>query len=263
MDASCSSASNCGIITYYKFNKVKETLVVVDFQYDFCLLGAPLYVPGSDKALWNISHLIENNKVGRVIFTADWHPSNHCSFKKNGGQWNEHCVQFSKGAAIHDLLLYGCIGAGIPYEVITKGTLSLSEEYGIKVAPAKVQYHTIYSSSVGVDVQPDEQVVICGLDEEKHLHITVTDYLYRVTLYEVPILAIVCQLRNHMLNHCIDMQLVIGKLAPKISLSNKSGIPFSEFGTRRRYSFNVQMKLLNTSKNILFTVQEHQIVTLQ
>lgn len=167
MDASCSSASNCGIITYYKFNKMKEkvTLVVVDFQYDFCLLGAPLYVPGSDKALWNISHLIENNKVGRVIFTADWHPSNHCSFKKNGGQWNEHCVQFSKGAAIHDLLLYGCIGAGIPYEVITKGTLSLSEEYGIKVAPAnaKVQYHTIYSSSVGVDVQPDEQVVICGL----------------------------------------------------------------------------------------------------
>lgn len=50
MDASCSSASNCGIITYYKFNKMKETLVVVDFQYDFCLLGAPLYVPGSDKA---------------------------------------------------------------------------------------------------------------------------------------------------------------------------------------------------------------------
>lgn len=42
MDASCSSASNCGIITYYKFNKMKEkvTLVVVDFQYDFCLLAS-------------------------------------------------------------------------------------------------------------------------------------------------------------------------------------------------------------------------------
>lgn len=91
----------------------KTTLVVVDFQYDFCLLGAPLYVPGSDKALWNISHLIENKKVDRVIFTADWHPANHCSFKRNGGEWNDHCVQFSKGAAIHDLLLYGCIGAGI------------------------------------------------------------------------------------------------------------------------------------------------------
>lgn len=101
----------------------KTTLVVVDFQYDFCLLGAPLYVPGSDKALWNISHLIENKKVDRVIFTADWHP------------------------AIHDLLLYGCIGAGIPYEVLTKGALPSSEEYGVKVAPAtiRVNYHTIYS----------------------------------------------------------------------------------------------------------------------
>lgn len=116
----------------------KTTLVVVDFQYDFCLLGAPLYVPGSDKALWNISHLIENKKVDRVIFTADWHPANHCSFKRNG-------------AAIHDLLLYGCIGAGIPYEVLTKGVLPSSEEYGVKVAPAtiRVNYHTIYSHSMG------------------------------------------------------------------------------------------------------------------
>lgn len=133
----------------------KTTLVVVDFQYDFCLLGAPLYVPGSDKALWNISHLIENKKVDRVIFTADWHPANHCSFKRNGGEWNDHCVQFSKGAAIHDLLLYGCIGAGIPYEVLTKGVLPSSEEYGVKVAPAtiRVNYHTIYSHSMGIDIR--------------------------------------------------------------------------------------------------------------
>lgn len=144
----------------------KTTLVVVDFQYDFCLLGAPLYVPGSDRALWNISHLIiENKKVDRVIFTADWHPANHCSFKRNGGKWNDHCMQFSKGAAIHDLLLYGCIGASIPYEVLTKGTLPSSEEYGVKVAPAtiRVNYHTIYSHSMGIDINPDEQVVVCGL----------------------------------------------------------------------------------------------------
>lgn len=143
----------------------KPTLVVVDFQYDFCLREAPLYVPRSDKALWNISHLIENKKVDRVIFTADWHPANHCSFKRNGGEWNDHCVQFSKGAAIHDLLLYGCIGAGIPYKVITKGTLVNSEEYGIKVAPASrwLRHHTVCSRSVNVDVSPDEQVVVCGL----------------------------------------------------------------------------------------------------
>lgn len=143
----------------------KTTLVVVDFQYDFCLLGAPLYVPGSDKALRNISHLIENKKVDRVIFTADWHPADHCSFKRNDGGWNDHCIQFSKGAAIHDLLLHSCIGAGIPYKVITKGTLVNSEEYGIKVTPASrwLKHHTVYSRSVNVDVSPDEQIVVCGL----------------------------------------------------------------------------------------------------
>lgn len=74
-------------------------------------------------------------------------------------------MQFSKGAAIHDLLLYGCIGAGIPYEVLTKGALPSSEEYGVKVAPAtiRVNYHTIYSHSMGIDINPDEQVVVCGL----------------------------------------------------------------------------------------------------
>lgn len=138
----------------------KPTLVVVDFQYDFCLREAPLYVPRSDKALWNISHLIENKKVDRVIFTADWHPANHCSFKRNGGKWNDHCVQFSKGAAIHDLLLYGCIGSEIPYEIITKGARSGFEEYGITL---DTKYHTIRSMSIGTVISPEEQVVVCGL----------------------------------------------------------------------------------------------------
>lgn len=161
----CNFWNNGYIYTNYSIMDGKIVLVIVDFQYDFCLSGSPLYVKGSDKALLNVADLISSDRVSRVIFTADWHPSKHISFKKNGGQWDEHCVQFSKGAAIHDLLLYGCISAGIPYKVITKGTSHISEEYGVKVAPAsaKAQYHTIYSLSVGVDVQPDEQIVICGL----------------------------------------------------------------------------------------------------
>lgn len=58
-----------------------------------------------------------------------------------------------------------CMVAGIPYEVLTKGALPSSEEYGVKVAPAtiRVNYHTIYSHSMGIDINPDEQVVVCGL----------------------------------------------------------------------------------------------------
>lgn len=53
------------------------------------------------------------------------------------------------------------------------------------------------------------------LDEEKHLHILVKDYLYKVTLYEVPILAMVSELRNRMLEHKVDTQLMLNKLENK------------------------------------------------
>ena len=87
------------------------------------------------------------------------------------------------------------------------------------------------------------------LDEDKHLHIKVTDYLYRVTLYEVPILAMVSELRNKMLNNTINMSDVIARLAPKIVLSNQNQIFFSEFGTRRRYSYNVQENVIKDLKS--------------
>ena len=87
------------------------------------------------------------------------------------------------------------------------------------------------------------------LDEDKHLHIKATDYLYRVTLYEVPILAIVSELRNRMLNHTINMTDVLIRLEPKIVLSNQNQMFFSEFGTRRRYSYNVQEAIVKSLKD--------------
>lgn len=86
------------------------------------------------------------------------------------------------------------------------------------------------------------------LDDKKHLHITVTDYLYKVTLYEVPILAIISELRNRVLGNNYDMSEVIKKLEPKLRLSNVAGIKFSEFGTRRRFSYNVQDEVVSAIK---------------
>ena len=42
----------------------------------------------------------------------------------------------------------------------------------------------------------DPEKIEVYLDEEHHLHIEVTDYLYKVTLYEVPLLAIVSEIKN-------------------------------------------------------------------
>lgn len=73
-----------------------------------------------------------------------------------------------------------------------------------------------------------------------HLHILVTDYLYKATLYEVPILAIVSELMNKSNCFVADEKVVLSKLKEKIKLSNQNSIFFSEFGTRRRFSEAIQ-----------------------
>ena len=74
----------------------------------------------------------------------------------------------------------------------------------------------------------------CRLDAEGHLLIDVTDLLYKVTLYEVPILATVAELRNH--RYEPDMVEAMSRLDAKIAIANENRLGFSEFGTRRRFS---------------------------
>ena len=78
------------------------------------------------------------------------------------------------------------------------------------------------------------------LDEEGHLHINVTDKLYKVTLYETPILAIVSEARNKWLGYNLNREEIQKRLEDKIAISNQHQLLFSEFGMRRRFSRFVQ-----------------------
>nr|DAK03461.1 MAG TPA: nicotinate phosphoribosyltransferase [Bacteriophage sp.] len=91
----------------------------------------------------------------------------------------------------------------------------------------------------------DPNKVNACIDVLGNLHIEVTDHLYKATLYEVPILALVSELRNKMLGYTVDINEVIDRLIPKIKLSNEYKIKFSEFGTRRRFNFNVQKQVVD------------------
>lgn len=73
------------------------------------------------------------------------------------------------------------------------------------------------------------------LDSEGHLQIEVTDFLYNVTWYEIPVLATVSELRNKY-KFTLNRDTTISKLEWKINYANEHGLKFSEFGTRRRYS---------------------------
>ena len=75
-----------------------------------------------------------------------------------------------------------------------------------------------------------------SLDAEGHLQIEVTDFLYKVTLYEVPVLAIVAELRNKVRGKKVDKAKALAILDAKLEIANENALLFSEFGTRRRFS---------------------------
>jgi nicotinate phosphoribosyltransferase len=94
----------------------------------------------------------------------------------------------------------------------------------------------------------DPQKVNIWLDQAQHLHIEVTDAMYKCTLYEVPLLAVVSEIRNEMLGNKPDSRLVLDHLAKKVKLSNDHQLSFSEFGTRRRFSLEVEEEVIKYLK---------------
>lgn len=86
------------------------------------------------------------------------------------------------------------------------------------------------------------------LMENGELEITVEDYLYKATLYEVPLLALISEVRNKWLGYTYNEKTMVDKLEDKIKVSNEYQLKFSEFGTRRRFSYPVQEKVCEILK---------------
>ena len=102
----------------------------------------------------------------------------------------------------------------------------------------------------------DPDKIDIHLDTTGRLHIEVSDFLYKVTLYEVPLLAIVSEIKNKFFGNVPDMSEILCKLSEKVELSNQHQLRFSEFGTRRRFSIDVQetvIKRLNYGMKMMGT----------
>ena len=79
------------------------------------------------------------------------------------------------------------------------------------------------------------------LDDAKHLHIEVTDLMYKVTFYEIPILAIVSACYHRFEKHGYQTRpalenIMLNRLDDKIEIAKRHNLFFADFGMRRAYN---------------------------
>jgi nicotinamidase/pyrazinamidase len=141
-----------------RIDPVRDALIIVDVQNDFCPGGA-LAVADGHEVIPGINRLL--NYPWLAVATMDWHPSDHCSFHPQAGPWPPHCVQGTPGAELHPEL-----DASKIQVIITKGSQTERDAYsgfdGTQLANILRQK--------GV-----HRVVVCGL---------ATDYCVRATAYD-------------------------------------------------------------------------------
>jgi nicotinamidase/pyrazinamidase len=117
-------------------DRARDALVVVDVQHDF-LPGGALAVAGGHEILDGIARLAPAFET--VVATQDWHPPGHVSFATTHGRrpfethvlaqgpqelWPDHCVQGSRGAALHP-----AIPDAAATLILRKGTRSHVDSY--------------------------------------------------------------------------------------------------------------------------------------
>ena len=110
---------------------MRKAILIVDAQKDF--INGSLPVDGAEEAMNKLAdHLAEHNGDYLLkIFTTDWHPYHHFSFKENGGTWPIHCVENSEGASIWFPLIRESANSKGMNIVLRKGDSPCKEEYSI------------------------------------------------------------------------------------------------------------------------------------
>lgn len=159
-----------------------SALIIVDMLYDF--IDGSMACLNAKEAVNSTADFIdsktepesgeeddENAIFGQfpILFICDHHPADHCSFIENGGPWPAHCVEGTRGGAIHDKLT--------PYvsEELTfyKGRDKDREQYSGWEGKNKA------GQSVGeiLDLLDINEVYVCGIATEYCVKATAEDML--------------------------------------------------------------------------------------
>lgn len=146
----CGNSANADS-KYQQNNMNRKILVVVDLQKDF--IDGNLAIPNGADIVPYIDSI--KHQFDQVWFTLDWHPANHCSFTEQGGIWPVHCLHYSLGASIPDVIMDGLDTPDLRF--ITKAENPEIEEYGAfkDIEPDNDDWFL-----------PGDSVVVCGIASE-------------------------------------------------------------------------------------------------
>ena len=106
------------------------TLFIIAAQNDF-ITGTRSF-KSAKNVLEPIKKFIKTHKdeIEKIIFICEWHPHNHMSFKKYGGELPPHCVQYTPGSCIEPKLLKYINSMELNYDVCLTGELEEVEVLG-------------------------------------------------------------------------------------------------------------------------------------
>lgn len=138
--------------------KERKMLLVVDPQVDFITGSLP--VPGAEEAMDALAEYISGADGAYVckIITADRHPYSHCSFRRNGGMWPDHCIHDTVGASVWQSVFDAAYSTAGPTVVLHKGESPDREEYSIFDSPTATERIRGMVDDYGVTA-----INVCGL----------------------------------------------------------------------------------------------------
>ena len=153
-------------------------LIIVNCQNDF--ITGTVLVKGAKNTVDNIKKFINKNKkeIEKIIFTVDWHPYNHCSFKKYGGTQKSHCVQYTPGACIEPKLLKLIQSLEMDYEVVQSGVDSKIEQMSSFIEIEHCQdFLGSYYYLDKVKVNSNSDCIICGIAGDSSIKETIKNLM--------------------------------------------------------------------------------------
>ncbi|MDR2036938.1 MAG: nicotinate phosphoribosyltransferase [Bacteroidales bacterium] len=156
--------------------------------------------------------------------------------------------------------------AALRKEVEAMQTLSLSKEAETYMRKKCYYFDPVFFDLLkGYRFNPDEVTVTQNGGE---LDVEIRGLWYRTVLWEVPLMAIISELYFQMMGQVA--QQTEERVIAKAKLFRENTVELSEFGTRRRYSFDVQDKVVsalmenmgryfNGTSNVYLAMKHHTV----